>query len=221
MDRKPLRRFLVRRLVTTAEILDLEAEAPLRDVADQWVRRARDLFPGVTAIASELRDLLATKDRKSAQRLARTISLPDEQLVALIANAGELGYAHERVNREDRPAHLKLTDEETHAYFYGRATAPDLAAKAQSKILAMFRERRVLTGHIFWNDERWHAFTFTYDDAWMGRRGHWKEGPHLHYTSDLFEPGRKAKDVLAELVRPDSKVHGEHIRFPTEGHWPR
>lgn len=209
-----MRRIALLRLLLATAVSEADDERVVSEVARGIARRTMaDAFPKLSDVSAELVELLWSADRKQAERMARAMTITDQHLAALVYNAAAFGYRHELVNRERRPEHLRLTDAEEHAFFFERKTDPELAAKAHRKIICTFRERRLTWGHLFWNADRWHAFTFSNDDAWLGKRGHWKQGPHLHYTSSLFEPRREARDVLAELNDPESRVHGEHVRF--------
>lgn len=172
-------------------------------------------MPKIAEVAETLRGLISASSAKEAKRICRALVVTDASLAALIFNAAAFGYRHQIIRHEHVPEHLELSDEER-AAFFGPQNSPDLAARARRKVFRVFDERRVLTAHLFWNQDGWHSFTFTYDDAWAGRRGHWSEGPHLHYTSSVLDPRRTAEAVLTELRDPKGRVHGEHVRFDIE-----
>ncbi len=211
-----MRRWTMRGLLQRVRWHEQEFRAAVDDEIRAMVRRrlaTSSPFPPPAEVSSGLRELLDASTAKEAKRIIRTLAVTQKDLAALVFNAHVFGYEHERFGYEKIPAQHRLTDADRRAFFFERAQKPDLAAKAMRKIDGVFAERRVYTAHVFANEARWHVFSFTYDDAQLGRRGHWAEGAHLHYTSSVLEPRRALDAVIADLRTPESEVHGHHVRF--------
>jgi hypothetical protein len=113
---------------------------------------------------------LFTIDKKQTLKQhckAITITQPDLASFILKAMSGQLPWGHRAHHREFMPEHLSLTEDDRLAMVtsgVGRVTGK--AGKAFNKITAMFEERRLLSGHIFFNPDQtdWHFFYFDQRD---------------------------------------------------------
>jgi hypothetical protein len=87
--------------------------------------------------------------------------------------------------------------------------------KTANKIHAMFGDRRLLSGHMFFNADLsdWHFFYFDQRD-FATRNNHWKEGPHIHFINRLW-PNRTAQSVWEEFCSSPNPLIRDalHIRF--------
>jgi hypothetical protein len=84
--------------------------------------------------------------------------------------------------------------------------------KAANKIYATFEERRMLSGHLFWNERAWHFFYFDNHDQ-AKNRNHWAGGPHIHLLNHLW-PNRSGDSVWEEFCSGNPTIKGAlHIRF--------
>ena len=204
-------RELLRRVSATERMRTSVFEEAMAPVLEKTRATFDETFPRAEDVTSDLRDLLGSDNRRQVENLAKRITITKRCLAALVANAGRLGYAH-AIHTFEKVPNL-LTDEDRRAFFFERATNAEGAEKAGRKIANIFRQRRVYTAHVFANTTRWHVLSFSYDDAQLGRRGHWKAGAHLHYTSSVLEPGKTLAEVVAALVQPQGEVHGLHVRI--------
>jgi hypothetical protein len=62
--------------------------------------------------------------------------------------------------------------------------------KAANKIYATFEERRMLSGHLFWNERAWHFFYFDNHDQ-AKNRNHWAGGPYSSTESSVAKSIRR------------------------------
>ena len=93
---------------------------------------------------------------------------------------------------------------------YGRLKPA--AQKMVNKVFATFNERRMLSGHLFWDTRAWHFFYFDNHDQ-DTHRNHWAGGPHIHLTNHLW-PNRSATAVWDEFRKGNPVMKGAlHIRF--------
>ena len=124
------------------------------------------------------------------------------------------------------PQHLRLSAEEQRAlggHGVGAIAENTPAAKAVTKIAQMFKDRRLLFGHMFIDvrdESRWH---FLYGDQ-RDLAGHWTPDgspqPHVHFINFLW-PGRNVRALWEEFGAGKAPGAALHVRFqprrrPTE-----
>lgn len=86
------------------------------------------------------------------------------------------------------PDHLHPRDEELAALgLNGVGPLRGSALKAVRKVDQIYRDRRLLSMHLFYvpSQKYWHLFYFDQRD-YLNHKNHWKHGPHIHYSQDLF-----------------------------------
>src|SRR5688500_16114136 len=91
----------------------------------------------------------AAKHRKLCKQAE--ISKKEFSQTILACEMGLLSWHHKISHRDFVPAHLQPTQEELDAM--GTVAAGQPIPKALRKIMSQFDERRMLVGHIFYNDD--------------------------------------------------------------------
>lgn len=159
--------------------------------------------------------LFDIKKKREAERHCRSLHVTSEDLAGLIL-AGRLGrvggYLYEPHFREISPAHLEPKNHELEALAKnGVGQLRGDALKAMRKIGQVFIDRSLLAVHLFYwpSHEYWHMFYFDQRD-YTDRENHWKHGPHIHYSSDLF--------VSAPLATVWGRVTADEPTFPVSTH---
>lgn len=117
------------------------------------------------------------------------ISSHDFASVLLAGRVAGLGpYKYACHFHESTPDHLHPNKDELAALAAnGVGQLRGAALKAMRKVNQVFRDRRMLAMHLFYTPSQkyWHLFYFDQRDH-EDRNNHWKHGPHIHYSQDLF-----------------------------------
>ena len=166
----------------------------------------------------DLITLLCLEKKQALKQHCRKITILRTDLASLIltAKTGQLPWRHLAHHRNFVPEHLSLAEKDLAALASNGIglMKPD-ARKTANKIYAMFEDRRMLSGHMFFNEDLsdWHFFYFDQRD-YATRHNHWKEGPHIHFINRLW-PRQTAQSVWKEFCSsPFPLIHGaSHIRF--------
>jgi hypothetical protein len=166
-------------------------------------------------VPQHLQDLLAITKKSELQKFCRQLTISQHDFAILVWNSATIGYQHQLQNHEFQPDHLQPTQEEIAGL--GRRSADgkisDEGQRFFRKIRQLFKDRRILVSHIFFNSARWHVFYFDQRDLAEGNSQHWKEGTHVHFVNDLW-PGYDPKDLWSLLKQADASIGGKlHIRF--------
>lgn len=167
-----------------------------------------------------LADLLTifTIDKKSKlKHHCRSITILQRDLAGLIfaCMGDDMPWSHRAHHREFVPEHLHLTDDDLGAFAAnGVGKMTPRAQKTANKISAIFDDRRLLSGHIFFTPDQsqWHLFYFDQRD-FSERKNHWQGGSHIHLINHLW-PARTAQEVWNEFCNGNPEMKGAlHIRF--------
>jgi hypothetical protein len=76
-------------------------------------------------------------------------------------SSAEAPFLHSFHHRHFVPEHLTLSDADLAALAAnGVGRFMPAAQKTANKVYATFEERRMLSGHLFWNERAWHFFCF-------------------------------------------------------------
>lgn len=169
---------------------------------------------------SGLLEIFDITEKSKLVEHARTAVIQSDQFANLIlaCKAELIPFGHIPIFKHHHPEHLELTDKDLKALSgngVGKFSPP--AQKAANKIFAMFRERRLFNGHMFWpktHPGEWHLFYFDQRDV-DGHRNHWQGGVHLHLLNWVTHPRLDPNALLRELegsARP--KLTGSlHISY--------
>ena len=134
----------------------------------------------------------------------------------LAAQAGVLSPYKYANHFQDRiPEHLHPSEEERSALSKnGIGPLRDKSKKAITKIFQILKDRRCLASHLLYTPDYqyWHIFYFDQRDN-DSHKNHWKEGPHIHYISDLWQQ-HKMPDIWDKVLNDDTSFGSTpHIRF--------
>lgn len=140
-----------------------------------------------------LANLLNFEKKREVEKYCRALEVRSGAFTNLIL-CGRTGALHPYQYacrfRHDMPSHLNPTQAEIHAA--GRVKVGPLrgqgaASKFFRKIFQSYEERRLFAAHLFYSpcQRWWHLFYFDQRDR-SEYRNHWRHGPHIHYTSDMF-----------------------------------
>jgi|GEM_PF-3838746 len=138
---------------------------------------------------SKLLELFSLKKKKDAEKFAKNFYLLKIDFVRAIFNAQICGFTHHKIFNYFLPEDVRTTPEEREAL--GKNGIGQIrdkkAKKIVKKIQEHFKKRRVVTAHIFMKGTEWHLLYFDYNDAYVEKgTNHFKDGPHLHYSSHLM-----------------------------------
>lgn len=131
-------------------------------------------------------------------------------LAGRVAGLGPYRYACHF--HEITPEHLHPKKEELSALGKnGVGPLQGAALKAMRKVNQIFRDRRLLAMHLFYTTSQkyWHLFYFDQRD-YEDRKNHWRHGPHIHYSQDLF-----TKEPLPQVW---ASATAENPSFPPSIH---
>ncbi len=114
--------------------------------------------------------------------------------------------------RQFRPPNVDLgATEAFRASKEGKPTPETI--RTVRKINEVFHQRRLLTAHIFINQQRWHIFYFDQRDMEASAPNHWEHGSHIHFVNDLW-PNYDPQDVWNLFELAETRVKGKlHIRY--------
>jgi hypothetical protein len=162
-----------------------------------------------------LQELLAITKKSALEKFCRQITITQHHFAVLVWNAATIGYQHVLQNHEFQPEHLLPTQEEIAGL--GRRSADgkisDEGQRFLRKIGQLFKDRRILVSHMFFNSARWHLFYFDQRDLAEEGSQHWKQGTHVHFVNDLW-PQYDPSDLWTLLKQADASIGGKlHIRF--------
>lgn len=153
------------------------------------------------------------------KKLCKHAQIAKKELAYIIiaCERGWLPWRHRISHRNFIPEHLHPTDDEMNSIgeaLIERTSIP----KALRKIMSQFNERRMLVGHIFYNDDlsRWHLLYFDQRDS-SSYNNHWKAGSHIHLINWLLRPGQNANDAWTGFHEGNPNLRGSlHIRCVLE-----
>lgn len=177
-----------------------------------------ETIPPYDGTAAPLLDLVFIDKKGDLQKHCRTCVIRSQDFAEFIlaSEMGLLPWRHRIYHREFRPPHLEPTNEEREALGRSKVGEPvhPLGQKFMRKVSAIFDERRLLVGHMFWtlDHSNWHFFYFDQRDT-SPRRNHWEGGSHIHFINYLW-PNRTAQSVWSEFLTGNPKMKGAlHVRY--------
>ena len=153
-------------------------------------------------VPAYLVELLSIDNKAALEKYSRKIEITGHDFSVLVRNAGSLGYYHAIQHHDFQPEHLQPTD----ADIAGLRTKN--AQPLMRKINQIFKVRRLLVSHLFYNSARWHLFYFDQRDTDEARSNHWKRGSHIHFVNDLW-PGYDPQKLWDIFSRADASVGGK------------
>jgi len=135
--------------------------------------------------------------------------LTGRTLAAFIPNSHLFGYVYYFADSHWIPSHLSVTEQVVEKFQKGDEIERLALIR---KHLNVFDERKLFTGHLFYNHlGRWHLFFSNQRD----RKGdHFRHGPHIHFVNRVMRPTTTLEQIVAELDANPPRVRGgTHIKF--------
>ena len=158
-------------------------------------------------VPAYLVELLSIDNKAALEKYSRKIEITGHDFAVLVWNAGSLGYYHAIQHHDFQPEHLQPTDADI-AGLRSKNAQPFMR-----KINQIFKDRRLLVSHLFYNSARWHLFYFDQRDTDEDPQNHWKRGSHIHFVNDLW-PGYDPQKLWDIFSQADASVGGKlHIPF--------
>lgn len=114
------------------------------------------------SIPDYLQELLAIEKKSELKKFCKKITITLDDLFILILYSSTIGYLHALKHHEFVPKHLPPKDNELRALGHahaGKILTGD-AKKCVNKISQIFKERKRLFAHVFYNNTKWHIFYF-------------------------------------------------------------
>src|SRR6266496_4487927 len=96
-------------------------------------------------VPNYLVELLSFTSKAELEKYSRKIEITSHDFSILIYNAASIGYPHARQTHEFRPKHLEPTKDDL-AAFQNKDRGPFMR-----KIIQIFKDRRILVSHMFYN----------------------------------------------------------------------
>ena len=162
-----------------------------------------------------LRKMLEIEKKSELKKYCKKIVITKEDLVKLITNCYKIGYFHQIKYNDFLPPNLEPTDKERQAISSlktGEILTGD-AKKFANKLFQLFKQRRYLVAHIFYNKEKWHLFYFDQKDMEEMKGNHWQEGSHIHFVNYLW-PQYNIDELWKIFDDSSATVGGKlHIRY--------
>ena len=161
-----------------------------------------------------LHKMLEIEKKSELEKYCKNLIITQEALFKLITSSHKIGYLHQIKHIDFVPPHLKPTGKEKEALSSAKAgeTLAGDAKKLVNKISQIFKERRLLSVHVFCNNTKWHLFYFDQDDM-EERNNHWKHGPHIHFVNYLW-PNLDINNLWKLFNKVESSAAGKlHIRY--------
>jgi hypothetical protein len=160
---------------------------------------------------------MALPKKQDVKRLCRTAVIRQSDFADLVmaCKTGRMHWNHRAYHRNFTPPHLHPSKDDLAALAgngVGRFLPP--AQKAANKIFAIFEERRMLSGHMFYSDDLSDWSFFYFDQRDLAEHGnHWRGGSHIHFINHLW-PGRAAEAIWKEFCHGNPDMRGAmHVRF--------
>jgi hypothetical protein len=180
--------------------------------------RANDLAD--KASFDDLWQLLSATKKNELKKLSQNTVVTKTAFANLIlgSKVGMTPWTHRVHHREFVPQHLNVTEEDRAAIVSnGVGPAGPGARKFMSKISAIFDERRLLSGHLFFTPDlsNWHLLYFDQRDI-SRNRNHWDGGSHIHLINHLW-PKWTVQTIWDQFRRGNPRMTGAlHLRFSDE-----
>ena len=190
-------------------------------ISEEYVQKfARELLAELEGeVQDSLRKLFEIDKKSELEKYCRDLILTKEDFAGLVYNCGRIGYLHDIKSQDFVPKHLAPSDDEVASLSSVKVgqELPDKAKKFARKLSQIFKDRRFLVAHIFYNQQKWHIFFFDQRDMEDKAPNHWKEGPHVHFVNHLW-PEYDPTDLWEVFNRSNASVGGKlHIRFLDPG----
>ncbi|MDP8230433.1 MAG: hypothetical protein P9L93_04935 [Candidatus Gorgyraea atricola] len=160
----------------------------IKKIFDRWKQRKDRRKVVMIEVPEYLKKLLEIEEKVKLKRYCNDIIVTQEDFVKLITNCYKIGYLHQIKHHDFVSSHLHPSEKEKDALAsvtVGERITGD-AKKFMNKISQIFKERRYLVAHIFFNEKKWHMFYFDQRDAESQRKNHWKKGAHIHFVNYLW-----------------------------------
>ncbi len=161
-----------------------------------------------------LNQLLTLSTKKELEVFARDAVIHSDDFVWFIMSCdlGDQPWRHRIGVQDSVPEHLFL-NERDNAALSDATVGPHTKGtqKAANKMLQLFEERRLLTGHIFYTSDLsdWNFFYFDNRDR-EEVDNHWQHGPHIHFVNVLWpnlEPQKLWDAFCASGELPGGALH--------------
>jgi len=168
----------------------------------------------------QLVQLLLTSKKQQLKQLCRTTIITKSAFADFILGSmgGLTPWNHRVRHREFVPEHLNITEEDKGAIVSnGVGRAGPRAQTFMNKIHAIFEERRLLSGHLFFTNDlsNWHLLYFDQRDI-SRHRNHWDGGSHIHLINHLW-PNWTAQTIWDQFCSGNPQMAGAyHLRFRDE-----
>ncbi len=174
------------------------------------IRRGQQTFQAnvsASGIPEMLANLLAATKKSESEKVAKNLTIQENDLFRLINNCTQLGFTCLSRFPEFVPEHLNITEDDRKNITTGTLR------KVSSKLSSLFVFRKNVHVHLFERASEWHYFYFSYNDIESDAENHWKHGPHIHYISHLW-PNIDADRVWSAFNKRRTRISGSlHIRF--------
>lgn len=162
---------------------------------------------------THLEKLLNASKKAELEKLIRSITVTQEDLVVLVHTSEKIGYKHFLNYGQWIPQHLIPSEEEEITLSEnGVGELKGKALKYVRKVSQLFKERKYRVGHLFVANQKWHLFYLDLKDIEQ-QTNHWMGGPHLHFTNYLL-PGLSIDQVIDRFLKLDFDFGSRlHIKF--------
>jgi hypothetical protein len=168
----------------------------------------------------QLLKILLSSKKQELRALCREAVITKAAFANFILGSmsGATPWDHRAHHREFVPPHLNITKEDrTEIVSSASDKTESRVPKFLRKISAIFDERRLLSGHLFFTADlsNWHLLYFDQRDI-SRNRNHWDGGSHIHLINHLW-PKWTAQTIWNEFCTGNPQMKGAlHVRFSDE-----
>ena len=166
----------------------------------------------------QMRILFNLERKREIEQHCKKLTINSDDLASILLAAQTIGfppYSYVCHHVEISPETLEPSAKELSALANaGLGVLSGDALKASRKIDQSFKDRKLLTIHLFHlpSHERWHIFYFDQRD-YKKNGNHWVHGSHIHYSHSSFtrEP---LMEIWAKIRKPKPELPPcLHVRY--------
>ncbi len=170
-------------------------------------------------IPSHIVMLLGFKKKKDVLGWIKKMVITKTCLTSLILNCGKKGFTHRRMHKEFIPENINTSLDENEISFVNKNGEAifNKQQKVISQLTNRFDSRKFFTAHMFEKEGCWHIFYFDHNDMYLPKElNHYKEGPHIHYISNLWGSRINKEDLWRQLENRNITINSAHVQYAEE-----
>lgn len=199
-------------LISEGFKIDHEVENEIISRAKEKENKMREEIR-LEGIPINISKLLNCKSKKEEVELSQNIKISSHDFATFIHNAQNHGYSYLSKKYSFTPKNLQLTDNDIKSFFLDPLNSTKREKeKTFNKISETYKTRKLILGHFFSKEDKWHLFYLEGKDILQNEANHWVGGAHIHYLSNNW--GNKLDpNHLLDQIANGKYESGLHISF--------